>query len=73
MTGYYGAQIWKQGKARSLAVCVLSGASIRRGDAVYRPMTRGNAPLNHNWMMLVSAVLDLENGVAPVIPDTASH
>ncbi|WP_084069341.1 DUF3331 domain-containing protein [Paraburkholderia heleia] len=54
--GRYGAQLWKLTKARCRAVCALSGAPIRRGDAVYRPWARGHAPANADWVVLASMV-----------------
>ncbi|WP_425434094.1 DUF3331 domain-containing protein [Paraburkholderia lycopersici] len=55
-SGRYGAQLWKLTKARCRAVCALSGAPIRRGDAVYRPWVRGHAPANADWVVLASMV-----------------
>jgi hypothetical protein len=64
-TGRYGEQSWKLAKARGGGVCALSGATIRRGDAVYRPWARGRSPSNAGWMVLASAIpTDQRQGLA---------
>jgi hypothetical protein len=60
-TGRYGEQPWKLGAARNRSVCALSGATIRRGDKVYRPWCRGQRkPVNANQLILASVVSDIE-------------
>jgi hypothetical protein len=59
-TGRYGEQPWKLGAARNRSVCALSGATIRRGDKVYRPWSRGQKkPVNANQSILASVVEDI--------------
>jgi hypothetical protein len=59
-TGRYGEQPWKLGAARNKSVCALSGATIRRGDKVYRPYTRGQRkPVNADQSILASMVADI--------------
>jgi hypothetical protein len=56
-TGRYGEQSWKLGAARNKSVCALSGATIRRGDKVYRPYSRGQKkPVNADQSILASVV-----------------
>jgi hypothetical protein len=56
-TGRYGEQSWKLGAARNRSVCALSGATIKRGDKVYRPWSRGQTkPVNANQVILASVV-----------------
>ncbi|MDN7652757.1 DUF3331 domain-containing protein [Burkholderia multivorans] len=58
--GHYTDQVWRIGLARTSAVCMLSGVSIRPGDAVFRPRVRGShVPINHDRMILASAVAGL--------------
>jgi hypothetical protein len=66
-SGHYGEQPWAQVTARRRGVCALSGAEIRRGDLIYRPSARGRAPANADWVMLASAIRELESESA--IPD----
>jgi hypothetical protein len=59
-TGRYGEQPWKLGAARNRSVCALSGATIRRGDKVYRPWSRGQKKaVNANQSILASVVEDI--------------
>jgi hypothetical protein len=59
-TGRYGEQPWKLGAARNKTVCALSGATIRRGDKVYRPWSRGQKkPVNADQSILASVVADI--------------
>jgi hypothetical protein len=68
-SGRYGEQLWRQTTARRRNICALSGAEIRRGDPVYRPFARGYVPANANWVVLASAVQQIEREFA--IPDFA--
>ncbi|CAG4901703.1 DUF3331 domain-containing protein [Paraburkholderia gardini] len=55
-TCHYGDQVWIQGVARSSGRCAVSGMAIRRGDAVYRPGSRGRrVPVNVGAMIHASA------------------
>lgn len=55
--GHYAAQMWRKGNARRSDVCVLTGAQIRPGDAVFRPHAgEKHAPVNREYMLLASAV-----------------
>ncbi|MCP3712198.1 DUF3331 domain-containing protein [Paraburkholderia sp. CNPSo 3274] len=59
-TGRYGEQPWKLGAARNKTVCALTGATIRRGDKVYRPWSRGQKkPINADQSILASVVADI--------------
>jgi hypothetical protein len=55
-SGCYGEQLWRVVTARAGSTCALSGLQIRRGDAVFRPSTRGHKPANNDSMILASAV-----------------
>lgn len=49
----YREQVWKRAIARKSGICVLSGAAIKRGDAVFRPLARRyKIPLNSGAMIL---------------------
>lgn len=52
----YGDQPWRASRARQPGTCALTGNSIRRGDAIYRPRTVRPCPLNANAMILASCV-----------------
>ncbi|MFM0226979.1 DUF3331 domain-containing protein [Paraburkholderia dipogonis] len=59
----YEEQIWTPTLARRSGRCALSGAQIRRGDAVYRPQTRGRTPpANGNAMILASVLAQIRGG-----------
>jgi len=61
--GHYADQVWRVGLARAESRCALSGASIRPGDAIFRPRSHGSrVPINHNRMILASAVARLLQG-----------
>ena len=54
----YEEQMWSPGLARTSGRCALSGLHIRKGDAIYKPVTRGQkVPLNRNAMILASELL----------------
>ncbi|WP_106854116.1 DUF3331 domain-containing protein [Caballeronia novacaledonica] len=56
-SGHYAAQMWRKGVARKASLCVLSGAQILPGDAVYRPHAgERHSPANREYMLLASAV-----------------
>lgn len=58
----YEEQVWAPALARRSGQCALSGASIRRGDSVYRPRTRGRIPpVNADAMILASALSPLRD------------
>ncbi|WP_184067862.1 DUF3331 domain-containing protein [Paraburkholderia sp. CI2] len=49
---HYGDQVWMRCIARQSGVCAVSGVAIRRGDAVYRPRSRGHwLPVNVDAMI----------------------
>jgi Domain of unknown function (DUF3331) len=55
--GHYGDQIWTTGIAHKRAICALTGAYLRRGDAVYRPRRSSTPPpANFDRMILASAL-----------------
>ena len=64
-SGRFGDQLWTLGVAPRETICALSGAQIRRGDAVYRPCRRGHSsPSNADQSILASAVSTNEQSVA---------
>ena len=53
----YEEQMWSPGLARTSGRCALSGLHISKGDAIYKPITRGRTvPLNRDAMILSSAL-----------------
>jgi uncharacterized protein DUF3331 len=54
--GCYGEQYWRRGVARKNAVCALSGQTIAKGDAVYRPRRVRPIPRNIEAMILASVL-----------------
>jgi hypothetical protein len=59
----YEEQVWTPARARRSGQCAMSGAHIRRGDAVYRPQTRGGTPpANSDAMILQSALQQVQDG-----------
>lgn len=54
---FYGAQLWRRCIAKKAGVCSLSGQTIARGDAVYRPRRVQPVPRNVEAMIL-AAVLE---------------
>ncbi|RFU49202.1 DUF3331 domain-containing protein [Paraburkholderia sp. DHOC27] len=63
-TGRYGEQCWKLRSSRSRSVCALSGATIHRGDPIYKPYARGRSPGNVCHVILAEALEKLEQGLA---------
>lgn len=55
-SGRYGDQVWRVGISKESAVCVLTGARIKMGDAIYRPRACGQSPLNAREMILASSI-----------------
>ena len=55
--GSYLDQTWRAGYARVRGVCALSGMSVERGDAVFRPFHRGAAPPSNAFDMILASVL----------------
>jgi len=54
----YEEQMWSLGLARTSGRCALSGLHIRKGDAIYKPVTRGQTvPLNRDAMIFASELL----------------
>ncbi|HKT96268.1 MAG TPA: DUF3331 domain-containing protein [Paraburkholderia sp.] len=58
-SGRYSEQPWRLCIARKGGVCALTGASIRRGDRVYRPLSRKLMSMNAGWVVLASALTPL--------------
>jgi Domain of unknown function (DUF3331) len=54
--GCYGEQYWRRGVARKNSTCAMSGQTIARGDAVYRPRRGRPAPRNIEAMILASVM-----------------
>ncbi|WP_256701887.1 DUF3331 domain-containing protein [Burkholderia sp. SRS-W-2-2016] len=54
---HYREQVWKRALAKKAGICALSGASIRKGDAVFRPEDRRyRDPLNAGAMILAASL-----------------
>lgn len=58
----YGDQVWRASIARQPGTCALSGRSIGRGDAIYRPRACRPSPLNASAMILAAVVEDVPRG-----------
>lgn len=59
----YEERVWTPALARRSGRCALSGGQMRRGDAVYRPRTRGQTPpANGDAMILASALAQVRDG-----------
>jgi hypothetical protein len=54
--GCYGEQRWRRDIARKSGVCAMSGRTIARGDAVYRPRRVQPTPRNIEAMILASVM-----------------
>jgi hypothetical protein len=59
---YYAEQGWVRGTAQRDGICALSGALIRRGDAVFRPRSGTPQPKNLRAMILAKLILETESG-----------
>jgi len=58
----YEEQMWSPGLARTSGRCALSGLHIRKGDPIYKPITRGRTvPLNCDAMILSSALANVRD------------
>jgi len=57
---HYGYQGWRVTTATADGACSLTGAPIRRGDAVYRPSQRDPKPQNASAMILAAAMPEPE-------------
>ncbi|WP_169742674.1 DUF3331 domain-containing protein [Paraburkholderia ferrariae] len=55
-SGRYSEQPWRLCIARRGGVCALTGAHIRRGDRVFRPLSRKLKSVNDGWAVLASAL-----------------
>lgn len=55
-SGRCSEQPWRLCIARKSGVCALTGASIRRGDRVYRPFSRKLMAMKAGWVVLASAL-----------------
>ncbi|NLP64824.1 DUF3331 domain-containing protein [Paraburkholderia sacchari] len=60
--GHYADQIWKRTHSRRKTVCTVTGRTVNRGDAVYRPYRRGTWPANANHSIL-ACVLEASEGL----------
>lgn len=54
--GRYSGQVWRKRMARNRGICLISGQSIRKGDEVYSPCTRGGIPRNAGAMISAGSV-----------------
>ncbi|WOD13659.1 DUF3331 domain-containing protein [Paraburkholderia kirstenboschensis] len=61
----YGEQHWRRCIARKAGICALSGQSIAKGDAVFRPKPVQPLPRNFEAMILATVMeaIALEEGV----------
>ena len=70
--GRYEDQTWRAGFARTAGICGLTGALVRRGDAVFRPLQRGAvAPTNSLDMILADTLPGAKETMG--IPDFAHY
>lgn len=60
--GHYADQLWKRTHSRRKTVCTVTGRTVNRGDAIYRPYRRGSRPANANHSILAS-VLESSEGL----------
>ena len=59
-SGRYTEQPWRLFIARKCGVCALTGAAIRRGDRIYRPLSRKLRSINADWVVLASALMQAQ-------------
>ncbi|WP_116147394.1 DUF3331 domain-containing protein [Paraburkholderia sp. BL27I4N3] len=61
----YGAQLWRRRIAKKAGVCCLSGQTIAKGNAVYRPRRVRPIPRNIDAMILAAVLetVSLEEGI----------
>ena len=61
----YGAQLWRRGIAKKAGVCALSGQTIAKGNAVYRPRRVQPIPRNIEAMILAAVLetVSVEEGI----------
>ncbi|WP_341316635.1 DUF3331 domain-containing protein [Paraburkholderia sp. IMGN_8] len=52
----YAEQVWISCRARVKGRCSLSGVTIRRDDAIYKPRVRSTIPANADAMILASVI-----------------
>ncbi|WP_341318404.1 DUF3331 domain-containing protein [Paraburkholderia sp. IMGN_8] len=55
-SGHYGYQTWRAVVACVPGICVLTGRSIKVGDAIYKPRVLGSAPANADAMICAKSV-----------------
>ncbi|WP_321908264.1 MULTISPECIES: DUF3331 domain-containing protein [unclassified Paraburkholderia] len=60
--GHYADQLWRRTHARRKTVCTVTGMTVNRGDAIYRPYRRGIRPANANHSIL-ACVLESSEGL----------
>jgi hypothetical protein len=54
----YGDQVWRAGVSRGQGICAMTGQTILRGDAVFKPCARHPLPMNIGAMILAAVVHD---------------
>jgi Domain of unknown function (DUF3331) len=61
----YGAQLWRRCIAKKGGVCSLSGQTIAKGNAVYRPRRVRPVPRNVDAMILAAVLetVSVEEGI----------
>ncbi|MFM0549462.1 DUF3331 domain-containing protein [Paraburkholderia sediminicola] len=59
----YVDQVWICCRARIKGRCALSGATIRRDDAIYKPRIRSATPANADAMILASVIARMPSTV----------
>lgn len=52
----YADQVWISCRARIKGRCAVSGATIRRDDAIYKPRVRSAVPANAGAMILATVI-----------------
>jgi Domain of unknown function (DUF3331) len=62
---YYGAQLWRRCVSKKAGVCSLTGQTIAKGDAVYRPRRVEPVPRNIEAMILAAVLetVSVEEGI----------
>ncbi|NYH14226.1 hypothetical protein GGD41_001454 [Paraburkholderia bryophila] len=63
--GQFQDQTWYVGFARAPGVCGLTGAPVRRGDAVFRPLVRGRVKLTNAPNMILATTIPHDNHNEP--------
>ncbi|MDR0246305.1 MAG: DUF3331 domain-containing protein [Burkholderia sp.] len=66
-SGRYTEQIWCRSRARTQAVCALTGCAIQRGDPVFRPRASDVCLSANRHRMILAATI--QSCIDPSVPD----